>query len=87
MYISYDNGQLNTFQHTCGDQYLSVPMHLNWKGMFHDSSLFGVPNTEAVDELRDNLLPDAVHATQNISCTGLTSVSATLCLDQMATAQ
>jgi len=38
-------------------------MHLNWKGMFHDSSLFAVPNTEAVDELRDSLLLDAVHAT------------------------
>ena len=45
------------------DQYWSVPIHLNWKGMFHDSSLLAVANTEAeaVDEIRDNL--DAEHAT------------------------
>jgi len=36
-------------------------MHLNWKGMFHDSSLFAVPNT--VDGGRDNLPGDAAHTT------------------------
>jgi len=41
-------------------------MHLNWKGMFHDSSLLAVPNNEAeaVDGVRDNL--DAEHTTTHV---------------------
>jgi len=42
--------------------YLSVPMHLNWKGMLQVSGLFVGPNS---DERLDPLLEDAVHATTN----------------------
>jgi len=56
----YDN-QLRKFSNR------NVPIHLNWKGMFHDSSLFVVTNTEAeaVDGLRDNL--DTEQATMQSS--------------------
>ena len=58
-------GERVTTSTTISVRYLSVPIHLNWKGMLHDSNLFVVPNTEAeaVDGGRDDLLADAVHIT------------------------
>jgi len=49
-------------------RYRSVPIHLNWKGMFHDSSLLVAPNTEGVDGVRDNL--DAEQATIQLTDDG-----------------
>jgi len=68
---NFKNNQFNHTNHTIvqyDDQLRkfsnrNVPIHLNWKGMFHDSNLLVVSNTEAeaVDGLRDNL--HAEHAT------------------------